>query len=123
MNLQIYTINLIRSKDRYEFQKEMEKKINHEIEIFEAIDKKDLSKNNIKNFLEEGIIEKKYKNCHTACFFKNFGSLACALSHYYLWEQVKNNYKLIIITEDDNEYLKKTFMDDILKYNFPEDGI
>lgn len=120
MELQIYTINLKRSKDRYNFQKEMEKKINHEIKFFEAIDKLDLTKNHVKNLLKDGIIEKNYTNCHTACFYKNFGSLGCALSHFYLWDLIKNDNIYTLITEDDNEYINDNFTEEISKYLFPE---
>ena len=104
---QIYVINLkkrperlIKFKENYNF--------NHDITIFNAIDGNELDINYINSII--GIKGKKsldnfYKyNIKRKYHYElsSYGAIGCYLSHVNLWKEIiKNNYKNVIIFEDD----------------------
>jgi GR25 family glycosyltransferase involved in LPS biosynthesis len=87
----IYVINLKKNTDRWDSISRMAKKANVNITRFDAIYGKELESNHqdiLKYFVKD---HKLYA-----------GQIGCALSHIKIWEDaIKNNYKNIIIFEDD----------------------
>jgi GR25 family glycosyltransferase involved in LPS biosynthesis len=87
----IYVINLKKNTDRWESISELAKKANVNITRFDAIYGKELDDNHpdiIKYFIKNHKLNK--------------GQIGCALSHVKIWEDaIKNNYKNIIVFEDD----------------------
>ena len=88
---QIYVINLEKNKDRLNFFMDNANKAKLNVKRFNAINGKEISKNsNIykKYFKEESNLTP--------------GQIGCALSHVKIWQDtIKNNYKNIIVFEDD----------------------
>ena len=86
-----YVINLKKNKDRLKRFKKNTKKANIKVERFNAVYGKDLPK-------EHPDIIKYFVKNHNL----NPGEIGCALSHIKIWEDaLKNNYKNIIVFEDD----------------------
>jgi glycosyl transferase, family 25 len=87
----IYVINLKKNNDRLNVFMDKAKKANVNVERFEAVNGKKLPKKHpdiIKHF--------------TKIIFLNKGQIGCALSHIKILEDaIKNNYKNIIVFEDD----------------------
>jgi glycosyl transferase family 25 len=99
----IYVINLDKNKDRWDTILKTSKKANINISRFPAIYGKTLSKDDKK-------IKKYFKKNNTL----TNGQIGCALSHIEIWnDAIKNNYKTILIFEDDAE-IPENFWD---KYN------
>lgn len=87
----IYVINLKRNKDRLNVFMKRAKDANVKVERFEAVNGKELPKNH------PDIVKYFIKNHNL-----NPGQIGCALSHIKIWEDaIKNNYKNIIVFEDD----------------------
>tara|TARA_Y100000590_G_scaffold465990_1_gene639915 strand:+ start:2205 stop:2936 length:732 start_codon:yes stop_codon:yes gene_type:complete len=87
----IYVINLKKNKDRLDIFMERAKEANVIVERFDAVNGKELSEN-------DPYIQKYFvKDINL-----NPGQIGCALSHIKIWEDaIKNNYKNIIVFEDD----------------------
>ena len=87
----IYVINLKKNQDSLEKFMENDKKANVEVERFDAVYGKELSKDHpdiLKYFVKDHGL--------------NDGQIGCALSHIKIWEDaIKNNYNNIIVFEDD----------------------
>jgi GR25 family glycosyltransferase involved in LPS biosynthesis len=87
----IYVINLKKNCDRLKVFMKRAKKANIQVERFDAIYGKDLPENH-------PYIHKYFVKNHNL----NPGQIGCALSHIKIWEDaIKNNYKNIIVFEDD----------------------
>jgi GR25 family glycosyltransferase involved in LPS biosynthesis len=87
----IYVINLKKNQDRLEKFMENAKKANVDVERFDAVYGKELSKDHpdiLKYFVKDHGL--------------NPGQIGCALSHVKIWEDaIKNNYNNILVFEDD----------------------
>ena len=111
-NVEIYCINMKKSKDRWESIKSYGKENNILINRFEGYDGNLL---NINKLQKEGYI-KGNQNLEK-------GQIGCAYSHIKLWEKFKNiNSKYFVIFEDDI-YLNKNFKKELLYIlqNAPKD--
>ena len=87
----IYVINLEKNKDRLKKFMKCAKKANVNVKRFDAVNGKELSKN------DPYVIKYFGKNSNL-----NPGQIGCALSHIKIWEDaIKNNYNNIIVFEDD----------------------
>ena len=96
----IYVINLKKNTDRLEKFMKNAKVANVEVERFEAIYGKELDK-------DHPDIHKYFVENHKL----NPGQIGCALSHIKIWlDAIKNNYKNIIVFEDD-AIIPKDFLD------------
>jgi GR25 family glycosyltransferase involved in LPS biosynthesis len=96
----IYVINLKKNQDRLEKFMENARKANVDVNRFDAVYGKELSKDHpdiLKYFVKDhGLSD---------------GQIGCALSHIKIWEDaVKNNYKNILVFEDD-AIIPKDFWD------------
>lgn len=86
------------------------------IHHFKAIDGRKLNVEELKN--KNAITIRTYNDLHTQrkehSGIPSLGSIGCTLSHYELWKKcIKNNYKHIIIVEDDLIFPKKFTDSDI----------
>lgn len=88
----IYVINLKKNKKRYDKFIENARKANVSVRRFDAVYGKELAENH------PDIIKYFIKNHNL-----NPGQIGCALSHIKIWEDaIRNNYKNIIVFEDDS---------------------
>jgi len=105
----IYCLNLDRRVDRWEIVDHMFKKNNINVERFSAIDGEKISD---LEFSDTGLDE---DQCSNKGLIENKNSLACLLSHLEIIKEAKlNNYKRILIFEDDVVF-SKSFKKDISK--------
>ena len=121
----VYLINLDRRTDRLE---NMTKILNElggvfkDFTRFSAVDGNSLSDEEIYNYCSTNALSSLKHKYHLHADIRSKGGIGCYLSHLNIWKDiVKNNYKNVVIFEDDsytpNDYQK------ILNYinNLPDD--
>lgn len=95
-NVQIFCINLDRSKERWEKIKNNFLDLDHNIIRFSASDK---------NYLKESDLPVGWESINRenkSYFAFKPGVVACALSHYRIWNfMIKNNLSYMCVVEDD----------------------
>ena len=103
LNIPAYFINLDRQNDRKEYMNKQFKNNNLNVTRYSAFDKKLLSENKLLEFQKNNTIESAFAVQKQ----KKEGSLACLLSHLYLWGKIYNqkNDEISLIFEDDCKIL------------------
>ena len=99
----IFIINLAKNRNRY---LRTNKKLNQYgffPKIFEAIDGRQLTKNQLESLVQPDSMEPVIKNYRTEHNQLSIGAIGCYLSHYSLWKQLSmdENHDYYIIFEDD----------------------
>ena len=122
----IYIINLVNRTDRYKSIKDMCNKLGppftENIRI-EAVNGNSISDEEIYKLLTMNSILSLYHNSHLDTDIRSKGAIGCYLSHYNIWkDMIANNYKNVIILEDDTSttHYSKTIMEYInsLPYDY-----
>ena len=111
MNIdKIYIINLDRNKDRYKTCVNMLNKLGGIFNNFvrlPAVDGKKLEKNQIYDLLTVSALHSLYNYYHLDSDIRSVGAIGCYLSHHKIWEDmIKNDYKNVIVFEDDTSNVK-----------------
>jgi GR25 family glycosyltransferase involved in LPS biosynthesis len=95
----VYLINMDKDKDRLITVTNNCNELNIFFERFSGIDPKKLSEKEKNKYLS------KFNQ-----YFMPYGIVGCAYSHIYIWlDAIKNNYKNILILEDDIIFKKNNF--------------
>jgi GR25 family glycosyltransferase involved in LPS biosynthesis len=95
----VYLINMDKDKDRLITATNHCNELSIDFERFPGIDPKQLLQKE----------KNKYLNNFNQ-YFMPYGVVGCAYSHIYIWlDAIKNNYKNILILEDDVIYKKENF--------------
>lgn len=99
----IYIINLTENIDRKNNIIQLFKSLNiTNYKFYNAINGYNISKNDIKNYLTTYSLNTLNGNYRNHSDIRKLGEIGCYLSHYNIWvDSVKNNYKNILIFEDD----------------------
>jgi GR25 family glycosyltransferase involved in LPS biosynthesis len=122
----VYIINLVNRTDRYESIKNMCNKLGppftENIRI-DAVNGKSISNEEVYKLLTMNSILSLYHNSHLDTDIRSIGAVGCYLSHYNIWKDIiLNNYKNVIILEDDTSTIEniKTIMEyiDSLPYDY-----
>jgi len=105
-NIKLYVIHLERSTDRIPNIKTQQEKTKHEINIFNAVDSKDLDKQTL---IDEGILSADYAT------FSNTGHYACFLSHKKIIGEIAESKTdgYSIVFEDDFNIISDHFDENI----------
>ena len=113
----VYVINLANRTDRYDSIKSMCKKLGPpftENKRIDAVNGKSISNEEIYKLLTMNSILSLYHNSHLDTDIRSIGAVGCYLSHYNIWkDMILNNYKNVIILEDDTSTIEnsKTIME------------
>ncbi len=99
INIPAYFINLDRQIDRKEYMNKQFKKNNLNVTRYSAFDKKLLDENKLLKFQRNKTIESAFAVQKQ----RKEGSIACLLSHLYLWQKIQQEQKsdYCLIFEDD----------------------
>ena len=99
----VYLINMDKDKDRLISVTNFCNELNIDFERFSGINPKQLTEKE----------KNKYLNKFNQCFLP-YGVVGCAYSHIYIWlDAIKNNYKNILILEDDVIFKKEKFYENL----------
>ena len=114
----VYVINLANRTDRYDSIKSMCKKLGPpftENKRIDAVNGKSISNEEIYKLLTMNSILSLYHNSHLDTDIRSKGAIGCYLSHYNIWkDMISNNYKNVIILEDDTSTIVDSEI--IMKY-------
>ena len=99
----VYLINMDKDKERLITVTKYCDELNIKFERFSGIDPKKLSQEEKNKYLS------KFNQ-----YFMPYGIIGCAYSHIYIWlDAIKNNYKNILILEDDIIFNKNNFYENL----------
>jgi GR25 family glycosyltransferase involved in LPS biosynthesis len=100
----IFVINLKSRKDRLRNIKKVltKLKLDNNVEIFEAVNGKELPKEEINKLLSITSLDTLFNKSTNHKDIRTKGAIGCYLSHYKIWQKIiENNLNNVLILEDD----------------------